>query len=46
MEPRKTNTGKANKTGATTAAKRASAKRFASAFYRKHGAVMSKLSRA
>ena len=45
MAPRKSTNGKATKT-ASTSTKRASAKRFASAFYRKHGAVMSKLSRA
>ncbi|MFN8352478.1 MAG: hypothetical protein U0U25_13510 [Flavobacteriales bacterium] len=45
MAPRKKTTGKAPKAVSTPAASRASAKRFASTFYRNHGELMSKLSR-
>lgn len=45
MAPRKP-TAKTRTAAKSNESNRASAKRFATAFYRKHGAVMSKLSRA
>ena len=46
MSTRKTTSAKKAAAAKSSAAARAHAKRFASTFYRKHGAVMSKLSRA
>lgn len=46
MSTSKATAKKSRTASKSSASTRASAKRFASTFYRKHGAVMSKLSRA